>query len=827
MDNAPKESASTAATGGAQHNTSDINSNGTGEREQAIFTAYRSHLDTQPRCCLTQQGLADKARNPTTGAKADAAVIVPHTGRSKRKADAEASLLGAIVVDHDDGNVGRDEIATYYAGTAHIAFTTSSHLQDSKGQRWKVVLPLAEPLDVNTWTTLALGAAEEMGGDKAQARVQQVFYAPNKISADAPYECLIDLDSPCLAPDDALGEQFMEAGREIQAQQAATASTAAIKGGGGSSPAMQRINARIDVADVLERNGYSKAGNRWLSPVSESGTPGVVLLDGDDKPRIYSHHGSEDALSALNHNGHALDALDVVATLEHNGDIGAAQAAHRAEYSTLKAEAGGLDADSDPETVAALAAEASQLSKLETRSVFNTIKKSTGFSLADLRAAVSEHAPEKAEAPDHRDLALRVIRKIGEVDLIADDANLWRYRAGVWRPLSPRDERHTIHKVFAETGIEIKKAAIDGTADAVRNELYRPRHAWNIGNPEAVSCRNGLLVLDGGQWHLAPHRREDYRTSQIPLDYDPSATAPRFEQFLCEIFDDDPDALDKIKALLELIGYTLVAHARFEKFIILVGEGGNGKSKVLKLIETLCGGENTTAVQPAEMRNKFQRAALHLKLANLVSEVPEGSVFPDAELKAITSGELATVEHKFGTPFEIAPYATCWFGTNHMPSTRDFSEGTFRRAWVFKFNNTFKEGVNADPKLDDKLRDEAAGALNMALAAYAAVVHRGYFTEPDSCAQAKREWRLEADQVARFVEERCGQGEHVRTATLYDSYEDWARETGIKNRLGMERFIDRVKRLGYETGKLRGNRGVFGISCEPTPGHYFTASRGY
>ena len=61
-----------------------------------------------------------------------------------------------------------------------------------------------------------------------------------------------------------------------------------------------------------------------------------------------------------------------------------------------------------------------------------------------------------------------------------------------------------------------------------------------------------------------------------------------------------------------------------------------------------------------------------MKLANLVTEIAEGAVMADAELKAITSGELTTAEHKNKDPFDFQPFSTCWFGTNHMPHTRDF-----------------------------------------------------------------------------------------------------------------------------------------------------------
>jgi putative DNA primase/helicase len=49
------------------------------------------------------------------------------------------------------------------------------------------------------------------------------------------------------------------------------------------------------------------------------------------------------------------------------------------------------------------------------------------------------------------------------------------------------------------------------------------------------------------------------------------------------------------------------------------------------------------------------------------------------------------VEHKFKNPFTMRPFATCWFGTNHMPHTRDHSNAIFRRAMILTFNRTFEK----------------------------------------------------------------------------------------------------------------------------------------
>ena len=46
-------------------------------------------------------------------------------------------------------------------------------------------------------------------------------------------------------------------------------------------------------------------------------------------------------------------------------------------------------------------------------------------------------------------------------------------------------------------------------------------------------------------------------------------------------------------------------------------------------------------------------------------------------------------------------------------------------------------------------------SCDLALTAFAGVIQCGYFTIPESCVRAKEQWRIEADQVAQFVQDRC------------------------------------------------------------------------
>jgi len=410
-------------------------------------------------------------------------------------------------------------------------------------------------------------------------------------------------------------------------------------------------------------------------------------------------------------------------------------------------------------------------------------------------------------ASDHVRLALAVIATFGMGNLIYAINHFWHWDgSGVWTRLDEHEVRKVIHRV-ASTNPAVSKNFVVSVLYITETEASIQNSLFDCHDDMVINCQSGELHLVDGQWVLKPARRESYMTVQLPVKHDASADAPRFRQFLQEIFAGDADARQKEQALLEMIGYSMLRSCAFERFIILIGAGANGKSVALKVLTALLGYKSVTAVCPSQFENRFQRAHLHGKLANIISELSEGGELADATLKAVVSGEIITAEHKHKPPFEFRPYCTCWFGTNHMPQTRDFSDAIYRRAIVLAFNRKF-EGATCDPYLSDKLIAELSGIFNMALDAIAGVIARKAFTDPPSSIEAKQHWRMESDQVAQFMEECCELYKDYESSSheIYARYQQWAKEAGSARPLNRKNFTGRLKRFGVEPYKGSGGR---------------------
>lgn len=67
---------------------------------------------------------------------------------------------------------------------------------------------------------------------------------------------------------------------------------------------------------TLERYGYRRAGRRWLSPHSQTGLPGVVVLE--EGNRAWIHHASDPLCST--ESGRPVAPFDLFAHYEHGGD---------------------------------------------------------------------------------------------------------------------------------------------------------------------------------------------------------------------------------------------------------------------------------------------------------------------------------------------------------------------------------------------------------------------------------------------------------------------------------------------------------------------------
>lgn len=163
-----------------------------GNQAVPTISYFSSRNNTRADGSINWDKLVELAARPSIRPKDAAIAIVPHNGSAKTKVVAEQSLFSVLVADLDDKDYDIERVtsklhANGYFG-AHLIYTTSSHQQEGKGNRYRLVIPLAEPVEAGAYLKLAQGLCSMLDAGVEQARVQQYFYGPNKERVNSPYE---------------------------------------------------------------------------------------------------------------------------------------------------------------------------------------------------------------------------------------------------------------------------------------------------------------------------------------------------------------------------------------------------------------------------------------------------------------------------------------------------------------------------------------------------------------------------------------------------------------------------------------------------------------
>jgi putative DNA primase/helicase len=260
-------------------------------------------------------------------------------------------------------------------------------------------------------------------------------------------------------------------------------------------------------------------------------------------------------------------------------------------------------------------------------------------------------------------------------------------------------------------------------------------------------------VYDYATGKLERHTQQNHFFHQSPIKYDEKAECPVIEGFLEQVLG------DKKQVAYEMAGYAIAESTpnKWQRAFMCIGPGDNGKSTFLNLVTALLGKDNVSQqTLQALVENRFAPAALDHKLANIVADIGDRSLYKTAMFKALTGGDRISAEHKFKDFYDFVNRAILMFSCNVLPESYDDSEAYHKRWVIVQFDNVFT-GDKKDPNLLEKLTTpkELSGFFNKAIAGYKEMQARGTFTGEGATTQEKREYYSKlADPAQCFIEER-------------------------------------------------------------------------
>lgn len=324
----------------------------------------------------------------------------------------------------------------------------------------------------------------------------------------------------------------------------------------------------------------------------------------------------------------------------------------------------------------------------------------------------------------------------------------------------------------------------------VRDAVFMAKRLSTMPHGRTLNDRENWVCTINGQLNLrtlelVPHRKDFYASYQLPVRFEPDA-AGRCERFL-QYLDETIQTPGPIAQVQEFCGYVLTREIRFEKALLLLGPGADGKSKLMSVLEALTGPENCSAVSFQDLEDQFHRSSLYGKMLNISTEVGSKAM-ESAYFKAIVSGDPISAAFKHQNAFQFRPYCKLVFAGNRLPRILDNSDGPFRRLLPISFKRQFL--TDGDPDLLEKLMAERSDIFQWALVGLHRLWEQGAFTDCDETRQLMMDHRRANNPVLCFVEDACiiDARQTVKKQELYKQYKRYVDSNGYSI-MGRENFF--------------------------------------
>lgn len=258
-----------------------------------------------------------------------------------------------------------------------------------------------------------------------------------------------------------------------------------------------------------------------------------------------------------------------------------------------------------------------------------------------------------------------------------------------------RREIYEMLKPHFSTGLGKR---VSNLLEALRLEAYAPDLPIQR---DRIHVANGTLFLDG---RFSGER--EFCRNRLPVAYNENAKLPEtWLHFLGELL-----YPEDIPTLQEFMGYCFLPTTKGQKMLMLIGRGGEGKSRIGVVLRALLGANMATGSIAKIESSRFARADLEHELVMLDDDMKLEALPQTNHIKAIVTAELPMdLERKGQQSYQGDFYVRfLGFGNGSIKALYDRSEGFFRRQIILTTKPKDDKRLD-DPFIAEKMCAEAEG----------------------------------------------------------------------------------------------------------------------
>ena len=284
-----------------------------------------------------------------------------------------------------------------------------------------------------------------------------------------------------------------------------------------------------------------------------------------------------------------------------------------------------------------------------------------------------------------------------------------------------------------------------------------------------------------------PVKKHDYRSKRLPYpleDGDISA----YDELVGTLYDQEE------RAKLEwAVGSIVAGDAKdIQKFVVLYGEGGSGKSTFLNIVQSLFNGYYT-AFEAKELTSNSNAFAIEAFTGNpLVAIQHDGDlsrIEDNSKLNSIVSHEEITFNEKFKPLYTARANCMLFMGTNSSVKITDSKSGLIRR-----LIDVTPSGNRVTPKRYQALKTQIGFELG-AIAAHCLQTYREMGKDYYS-GYKPLNMMFKTDIFYNYVEEQYltfATEPYILLKQAYDMYKKYCDDALIEHKLPLHKFREELK----------------------------------
>ena len=336
-------------------------------------------------------------------------------------------------------------------------------------------------------------------------------------------------------------------------------------------------------------------------------------------------------------------------------------------------------------------------------------------------------------------------------------------------------------------------------------EVYKESYELNQQPAYWVNFKNGYYdVLED---KMIEHDPKYFTLNQIPFEFYPQAQSKVLEggDNIKKYLATSIPSVEEQMMFWEYFGYCMTMDTQFQKFLMLRGNGGTGKSVAVSLIQYIVGHENASSISLQDLNKRFFATGLYGKLLNACADIPCKAMENTDVLKKAVGEDTLLYEKKGQDAIHFKSYAKLLFSTNEMPQNlEDKSDAFYRRLLILDMNQQVRSGVK-DLHLKEKVQKESDYAIHMAMIALKGLYQRGAFTESDHSKECVKEIQKSSDSVCAFTEDVLmpSDGNRIKRSETFTKYEEYCKENDRQGH-GKSKFFKLMAEKGYRLKQYNG-----------------------